>query len=103
MVNLLGQVLKKGPAQSVILHVLVVSQLYHDRKTCCGLLTDDVKIVFVVVNQQIPGSVLEEPWPRRRSDEPQKSAPVVIGLGLEGKMPDSHGCTHSEFSPILVV
>src|SRR5262249_10460505 len=80
MVNLLGQVLKKGPAQSVILHVLVVSQLYHDRKTCCGLLTDDVKIVFVVVNQQIPGSVLEEPWPRRRSDEPQKSAPVVIGL-----------------------
>jgi hypothetical protein len=51
MANLLGHVLKKGPAQSVILHVLVGSQPYHDRKTCCGLLTNDVEIVCTVVNQ----------------------------------------------------
>jgi len=51
MVNFLGHVLKEGPAQSVILHVLLGSELYHDRKTGCGLLTIDVKIVCVAVNQ----------------------------------------------------
>jgi hypothetical protein len=44
MVNLLGHVLKKDPAQSVILHVLLGSELYHDLNTCGGLLAIDVKI-----------------------------------------------------------
>jgi hypothetical protein len=51
IVNLRGHVLKKGPAQSVILHALLGSELYHDRKTCRGLLTIHVKVVCSAVNQ----------------------------------------------------
>jgi hypothetical protein len=69
MVNLLGHVLKKSPAQSVILDVLLGSELYHDRKTYRGLLTIDVKIVCTALNQQVPELILQEPWCRSSNDQ----------------------------------
>jgi len=51
MVNLLGHVLKKDPAKSVIFRVFLRAEPYHDRKAYRRLITNHVEIVDIAVNQ----------------------------------------------------
>ena len=59
MVNLLGHVLKKDPAQSVIFRVFLSGEPYHDRKAYRRLVTNHVEIVVIAVNQQMPKLILQ--------------------------------------------
>jgi hypothetical protein len=51
MANLLGHILKKDPAQSVIFHAFLRGEPYHDRKAYSRLITNHVEIVVIAVNQ----------------------------------------------------